>query len=124
MADPLSTASGILAIATFAFQSSRALYRTVGSIQHSPSSIRQLKEELEALNGALKSLLELGTNADIDLTVLRIPLLRCGKACEDFEALIIECLAHSDGSKTSFRDWAKLKYMGDDIVGFKHMLSG
>ncbi|KAH9203539.1 hypothetical protein DL95DRAFT_529608 [Leptodontidium sp. 2 PMI_412] len=56
--------------------------------------------------------------------MLRLPLLRCGKACEDFEALIVKCTTHSGGSKTSFRDWAKLKYMGDDIVGFKNMLAG
>ncbi|RYZ82189.1 MAG: hypothetical protein EOP04_22545, partial [Proteobacteria bacterium] len=31
---------------------------------------------------------------------------------------------HSNGSKNSFRDWAKLKYMGDDIIGFKNMITG
>ena len=24
----------------------------------------------------------------------------------------------------SFRDWAKFRYIGDDIVGFKNMLAG
>jgi hypothetical protein len=99
MADPLSTAAGVLALAVFALQSSRVLYQTVASFQSSQRTVRQLKEELEALSGALE-------------------------ACEDFEALITKCTAHSGGSKTSFRDWAKLRYMGDDIDGFKNMLVG
>ncbi|KAH7370316.1 hypothetical protein BKA65DRAFT_488159 [Rhexocercosporidium sp. MPI-PUGE-AT-0058] len=68
--------------------------------------------------------LETVTNANVDLTILRLPLQRCGKACEDFEALIVKCTAHSGGFKTSFRDWAKLKYIGDDIVGFKNIIAG
>jgi len=124
MADPLSTASGVLALAVFAFQSSRVLYQTIASFQSNQRTVRQLKEELEALNGALEALQETATNAAVDLTMLRLPLLRCGKACEDFEALIAKCTAHSGGSKTSFRDWAKLRYMGDNIDGFKNMLAG
>jgi len=124
MADPLSIASGVLTLTVFAFQSSRALYQTVASLQNNQRTVRQLKEELEALSGALEALQETITNVDIDLAILRLPLLRCGKACEEFEALIVKCTAHSGGSKTSFRDWAKLKYMGDDIVGFKNMLAG
>jgi len=124
MADPLSIASGVLTLTVFAFQSSRALYQTVASLQNNQRTVRQLKEELEALSGALEALQETINNVDIDLAILRLPLLRCGKACEEFEALIVKCTAHSSGSKTSFRDWAKLKYMGEDIVGFKNMLAG
>ncbi|KAG0644999.1 hypothetical protein D0Z07_9215 [Hyphodiscus hymeniophilus] len=124
MADPLSTASGVLALAVFAFQSSRVLYQTVASFQSNQRTVRQLKEELEALNGALGALQETATNAEVDLAMLRLPLLRCGKACEDFDALIAKCTARSGGPKTSFRDWAKLRYMEDDIDGFKNMLAG
>lgn len=124
MADPLSTASGVVALAVFAFQSSRVLYQTVASFQSNQRNVRQLKEELEALNGALEALQETAANPDVDLAMLQLPLFRCGKACEDFEALIAKCTAHSSGSRTSFRDWARLQYMGDDIVGFKNMLAG
>src|SRR4051812_27023185 len=102
MADPLSTASGILALTVFAFQASQVLYQTVASFQHNQRTIRQLKEELEALAGALEALQETVTNSSVDLNMLRLPLLRCGKACEDFEALIVKCTTHSGGSKTSF----------------------
>lgn len=54
MADPLSTASGVLALAAFAFQSSQVRYNIVISFQSSQRAVRELKEELEVLNGALK----------------------------------------------------------------------
>ncbi len=124
MADPLSTASGVLALAVFAFQSSQVLYQAVASFQSNQRTVRELKEELEALDGVLQALQETATNSDIDFEALKLPLLRCGKACQDFKAVIVRCTAHSDGSRTSFRDWAKLRYLGEDIVGFKNMLAG
>jgi hypothetical protein len=124
MADPISLASGLLTLATFALQSSKSLYQAVESFQNNPRTIRELKEELEALDGALQSLHETASNSNVDLTGLKLPLLRCGNACKDLEALINKCTTHSGGSRTSFRDWAKLKYMGDNIAGFRNMLAG
>lgn len=127
MAEPISLASGIVALATFAFKSSVSLYQVVESFQNNQRTMRRLKEEVESLNGVLLSLQKVtaGNSADLDgLKGLNLPLLRCGTACKDFEAEIIKCTAHCSGSRTSFRDWAKLKYMGDDIAGFKNMLAG
>lgn len=123
MADPISLASGLLTLTAFAFQSSKSLYQSVESFQKCPRSIRDLKEELEALDGVLRSLHEIASNGNIDLTGLKLPLLRCGNACRDLETLVIKCTTHSSGSKTSVRDWAKLQYMGKDIVGFQMMLA-
>ena len=124
MADPISITSGILALAAFALQSSKSLYQAVESFQSNRRTVRELREELEALDGVLQSLHQAAANSDTSLTGLKLPLFRCGKACRDFEAVITKCTSHSGGSRTSFRDWAKLKYMGDDIVGFKNMLAG
>lgn len=124
MADPIGIASGLVALATFAFHSSVSLYKAVESFQTNTKIIRDLKEELEALDGVLRSLQQVAADNSADLTGLNLPLFRCGKACREFEAVIIKCTAHSGGSRTSFRDWAKLKYMGNDIAGFKNMLAG
>lgn len=124
MAEPIGLASGLLRLVVFAFQSGNTLYRVVESFQNNQRTIRDLREELEALNKVLQSLYETTANADADLTALKLPLLQCGKACKEFEAVIIKSTAHSGGPRTSFRDWAKLNYIGDDIVGFKHMLAG
>ena len=124
MVEPIGIASGLLALASFAFQSSVSLYQAVASFQSNKRIIRELKEELEALETVLKSLEEATADNAADLPALKIPLLRCGQACREFEALFVKCTTHPDGSKTSFRDWAKLTYMGEDIVGFKNMLAG
>lgn len=122
--DPISLSSGLLTLVVFAFQSSKVLYDIVDSFQSNKKTVRGLKEELEALNEALQSLQELLTRTDVDLSALKKPLLRCGKACKDFEAVILKCTANSKGDRTSFRDWARLQYMGSDIDGFRDMLAG
>jgi hypothetical protein len=120
MADLISTASGL----AFAFQSSTLLYQLVDSFHSNQRAVRELRGELEALTRVLQYLQETVTNTDTDLSMLELLLLRCGKACKDFAAGIVKCTADSGGPRTSFRNWAKLKYMGEDIVGFTNMLAG
>ena len=125
MAEPISLAAGLLALATFAFKSSIALHNTIQGIKSHPSRIRELNTELEALSGVLDSLTQtISGTTDIDLTALTLPLLRCGNACKDFEQEILKCSSRSGGNRTSFRDWAKLQYMGEDVDGFRRMLAG
>jgi len=125
MADPISLASGLVALVTFALKSSSLLYDTVQSYRSHPKNVRDLKDELEALAGVLQALSEtVEQNKDTDFTALKLPLLRCGNACKEFDEVIAKCSSHSGGSRTSFRDWAKLKYMGDGIDEFRRMLAG
>jgi hypothetical protein len=126
MVEPIGLASGLLALATFAFQCSITLYKTVESFQFHPKRVRDLKDELEALSGVLRSLTETVVSAttDVDLSALDLPLLRCGNSCKEFEQEIMKCSSRSGGGRTSFRDWAKLRYMGDDIDGFRQLLAG
>ena len=125
MADPISLTSGLVALVTFALQSGLVLYKTVDSYRSHPRTVRELREELEALNAVLQSLLETVANdAEIDLPALKLPLVRCGKACKEFEEKIAKSTLRSNGPKTSFRDWAKLTYMGDGITEFRNMLAG
>lgn len=124
MADPISISSGLVALTAFACQTSKTLYQAIQSFKNNQRAIRELKEELEALDGVLQSLRQVAGDGDADLKGLELPVLRCGKACEDFEAMLVKCTAHSGGSRTSFRDWAKLRYMGEDIAGFRNMLAG
>lgn len=125
MADPVSLTSGLVALVTFAVQSSVVLNNTIETFLSHPKNVRDLKEELEALSGVLQSLSEtVERRKNIDLAALKLPLLRCGKACREFEEALAKCSSRSDGSKRSFRDWAKLKYMGDGIDEFRRMLAG
>jgi hypothetical protein len=125
MGDPISLASGLLTLATFAFQSSITLYDTIKSFHTHLRRVCDLTEELQALSEVLGPLTEfVNTNSDTDLSALKLPLLRCGKACQDFEKELLKCSSRSSDSRTSFRDWARIRYMGDDIDGFRRLLAG
>jgi len=125
MAETIGLASGLLALATFAFQSSITLVQTVRSFHHHPKRMRDLKEELEALVVVLDSLTRtVGGTTGVDLSDLKLPLLRCGIACNGFEQEIKKCLSRSGSNWTNFKDWAGLRYMGDDIDGFRQLVSG
>jgi hypothetical protein len=125
MAEPISLASGLLTLTAFAFQSSVTLYNTIQSFQSHPTRVRELEKELKALSGVLSSLNDtVGATTDVDLSILELPLLRCGNACKEFEQELLKCSSRSAGGRTSFRDWAKLMYMGDNIDGFKQLLAG
>lgn len=125
MAEPVGLVSGLLTLATFAFQASVSLYETISSYNSHQQRVRDLVEEASSLSVVLGSLTQtIAASADLDLSALEIPLRRCGKACNEFEEEIKRCSSRSGNSRTSFRDWARLRYMGEDIDGFRRVLSG
>jgi hypothetical protein len=125
MAEPIGVASGLLALSAFALQASVTFYQTLQSFQFHPKQLRDLNEEIEALSGVLASLTEtVSSTTDVDLSALDLPLRRCGNGCQEFEQEIMKCLTRSGGSRRSFRDWAKLRYIGDNIDGFRQLLAG
>ena len=124
MAEPVGLASDLLTLATFAFKASLSLYETVNSFRSHTKHVHDLIEELKALSGVLALLQKLlDTTTDENLSALKLPLQHCGNACSEFEQKIIKYSSRS-ANRTSFRDWAKLQYLGDDIDGFRQMLSG
>lgn len=125
MADPLSIASGVVALATFALTSSVNLFTTIRDFQSQDKKARALKSELGDLTAVLQSLLETVTNhPDIDFEALKPALHRCGNACKDYGALIARFTGRTSESRSSFRDWVTQKYLQGDITDFKDMLAG
>ncbi|KFY17277.1 hypothetical protein V491_05045 [Pseudogymnoascus sp. VKM F-3775] len=124
MSNPLSVTTNLLALVTGAAKSTQSLYRLIESFQSSQRTIRGLKEELEALNEVLQSLHATVSNGKVDLSPLTLPLTRCSQACQEFEAIVLKCTKHSNGTRKSFRDWTTLTYIGGDINAFKNMLGG
>jgi hypothetical protein len=122
--DPVSSTVSIVALVTFAVQSSKLLYETVSSFKKLPKVIQHLKDEAGALIEVLQTLQRTLAASDIDLTALELPLKQCGKACKDFAGLVKKCSKHSGESEWSFRDWAKLKYLGEDVIGLQKLLAG
>jgi hypothetical protein len=124
MADPVSLASGLLALVIFAHKSCLTLHTTIQSFKTHPKRVRDLVNELEALIGVLESLNDtVKSDTDVNLSILDLPLRRCGNACNEFLQELQKCCSRSGGDKRSFRDWTKLRYMGDDINDFKESLA-
>ncbi|KAJ5223231.1 hypothetical protein N7468_007773 [Penicillium chermesinum] len=124
MAEAIGVASGIVALATFAFQSSVSLYKTVESFRSHPKRVRDLLIELDALSAVLAHLVELvQSNPDVNLSLLNLPLLRCGDICKGFQQELMKYAARSTSNHTSFRDWAKLMYKGENIDDVRNSLA-
>ncbi|KAJ5343381.1 uncharacterized protein N7506_003205 [Penicillium brevicompactum] len=125
MAEVIGIASGLAGLVSLALQSSKTLFSTVQSLRNREKSIRDLREALQDLDEVLNILREsISTAPFLNSGIIERPLGRCCKACNDFNALIIHCSEHSSDNKFSIRDWAKLRYMGEDVVGFQTMISG
>ena len=124
MAEPISLASGLVALSVFAFQSSKNLCQLVESFQNHGRNVEQLKNELAALTGVLGCLQKTVNQNTVDLCPLERPLLHCGKACAEFEAVINKCSSHTKQPRTSFRDWFKISWKGKDISAFTSMIAG
>ncbi|UKZ74790.1 hypothetical protein TrVFT333_002460 [Trichoderma virens FT-333] len=125
MADPLSIASGIVALVTFALTSSVNLYTTIRNFQSQDKKARALKIELSDITTVLESLLEtVNNNPDINFEALKAPLHRCGNACNEYGELICRFTRRSTASRSSVRDWVTQKYLQGDITDFKDMLAG
>jgi hypothetical protein len=126
MAEPIGVASGLLALAAFAFKSSSKLYQTIQTFTSHPRQVRELLAELTALSAVLQKLSQLfGTDVDVDLSALRLTLEQCDRACTDFESELVKYSSRCTEDRTSFRDWARFKYSGcDSIDGFRQQLIG
>ncbi|KAM4056419.1 hypothetical protein HRG_014773 [Hirsutella rhossiliensis] len=109
MAEPVGLASGLLALATFAFQSSITLYSTVQSFRDHPKRVRDLIDELEALSGVLGPLTEtVSAVHTVDLSALDRPLLRCGHACAEFNQELMKCVSQSGGTQTRLSNHTRI----------------
>lgn len=125
MAEAIGIASGVAALATLAFQSSKALYQTISSFQSHQQTVLDLLEENGALNVVLDSLSKtINSSTRLNLTALEFPLQRCGEACREFGEEIDKLTTLSGGKRAKFLSWAKLRYMGEDVDGFRRLLSG
>jgi hypothetical protein len=125
MADPVSLVSGLVALITAGVQASNSLYATIQSYKTHPKYVRDLQDELEALSSVLQVLREtVNGSTGNEFASLELPLRRCSNACKEFEETLLECTERNGGSRSKFRAWVKVRYLDNDINGFKDALSG
>lgn len=125
MVKQIDRGAELLAFTKSALKCSVALHDTVNRYKNLPKPVSDLREELENLNEVLEVLSDtINTNDSAEFTALIIPLQRCGNACREFEESIIKYSNGICDGEMSLRDWAKLRYIGEDIYGFRNMVAG
>ncbi|SCO89035.1 uncharacterized protein FRV6_13163 [Fusarium oxysporum] len=125
MGDPLSVASGLIAVVTATLQSSKLLYETIQSFRNHRTAVLDLVRELKGLESVLSPLQDHVRSDETAFLPLKVPLIQCRQACVDFQILIEQNSRRTRAeTRTSWRDWAKLMYMNGDIVSFKELLAG
>ena len=120
----IGLSSGLGSLVSLTVESSTALCGTLKSFQNKETAVRDLRNEAQDLDSVLRTLQETVDDMTVEVDILRQPLTRCRDACRDFNILIKESTEHSTEERTSIWDWLKLRYMGEDITGFKNMLAG
>jgi len=116
---------GLLQLIGLTQAGSVSLYKLIESFRFHPKVVRDLTEELEALSSVPSALREtVNATSGIDLSSLEVPLRCCSKTCKEFEQELLKCSSRSGQDRTTFRDWAKFRYMGKDIDSFRRMLAG
>lgn len=121
MADPLSISASVLAIITAAIQSTNSLCATVGRFKERNKTLRNLQDELEDLAKILNSLEHaVDTDAAI-LLLLKGPVERCSRLCNEFEQSM---KVFSSRSKVGFLDWAKMEFRRGNIGEFAEAIGG
>lgn len=124
MAEAVGLASSLVTLAGFAFQASKSLHQVLESFKSTKRTVRELRHELDALNQVIEELQKVAVDHEKDLSTLKLPLLRCGKTCQEFKDVIEKCAPRSDGQRTRIIEWARLQYMGGNISNLKATLSG
>ncbi|KAI6284164.1 hypothetical protein MCOR27_002919 [Pyricularia oryzae] len=123
MTDPLSTASGIVALVTFALQSSVTFHRTIRSLRSQEKDARAFKDELADLTSVLETFLEtIEGHPNIKFGSFALPLQRCGKTCQEYGEFITKYIRHSTTLRASLRDWITQRYFQGNINDFRNML--
>ena len=125
MADPLSITSALVGLVAFSCGASKALRDTIQSFKHHPKYVRDLNDELIALEDVLKLLEQsLISSGEADYAMLQVPIQRCGRSCDEFKQALQKCLKQDSNNRASFRGWLRIRWIGNDIYGFKDTLAG
>ncbi|KAL4931237.1 uncharacterized protein BDV17DRAFT_257445 [Aspergillus undulatus] len=123
MEDPSSTAYGVTALSGLALEASKSLYQTIEGLRKNQRAARELRDEVQALSQSLEVLKNSAAEYEVELSVLSLPLLRCGAACNELSNQIAQYVKESDGSKSRLEGWTGLQYLGENITNYKNVLA-
>lgn len=124
MAELIGITSGIITLVSLTLKASGVLYSTITSFQTKEKKVRELRDEVKGLNEVLTTLENSIADIAVDLEAFKKVLQRCCNSCKEFNSLAAKYAGNSTEQRTRLKDWYKLRYMGEDITGFKNTLAG
>jgi hypothetical protein len=133
MADGLSIAAGVIAVAGLAYTSSKMVYQVISDIRDAPQTFLNLNTDIGALYQTIHSLQQelekedkdaaLSEAQRLNLSEIKPALEGCRDACDGFRAKINKLMSNTKDGHTSFRDRLKLQFQDKEIATFQMRLA-
>ena len=111
MSDPISTSASVLSISAAALQSVQFLVNSIKAIKDAPKAVIALKDDLQALESALRSLrqeLDGDNAARLVNEAIRSAVENCNRASTAFKAKLDQWTRHSTTDKTVWLDRTRI----------------
>ena len=121
--DPITgigVGASAVGLVTAVIQVVQLFYKTLREIEDRPSKVAKLMKELAALKVVLETVKGSYEGNKPHLAILEPPLEGCRDACRTLTKRLIEY----GGANRKFRNWYKLKYMGEGITEITDLLAG
>ena len=124
MAEAIGLAAGLLALATAAYTTSKALHEAISSFRSQLEAIKNLRADSESLTVVLSQIYAEIQNAHDNerFESLRQPIYYCMKECQELHEMINACTAHTTDNRKSVRDWLSMQFHGKSFEDMKQRL--
>ena len=128
MADGISLAASIIALASFAYKSTTSLYGLLVELRDAPKTLQFLNDDVCTVQYLLKSLQTVMEDSSDDdfsdgiatcLGESKPILTECGRACDEIAEKIRAIMSNSDVTRVSTRDRFKLQFEERTLAGFR-----
>ncbi|EXJ81503.1 hypothetical protein A1O1_07720 [Capronia coronata CBS 617.96] len=118
-------AASILALATFAYDTSKKLYEVVSSFKSRRTDIQEVQSSLTALVSVLELVQQqiLESGDECKYKPLCQPMQCCISTCEDMQKSLDACTQRPNDVHASIRDWLKMQFHGKSFADMKQRLA-
>lgn len=125
MAETPERVPQVARLAAFARSCSVALHHAISSHHSLQRRVRDLGDETNDLVQVLESLEAAArVKPQLQNPSLETPLKHCARACQEFKQQIKRLSSTTGHPGQSSCNWSSLRYLGEDINGFREILSG
>lgn len=125
MAEVVGAAASVLALAIFAYDTSKTLYEAVASFKSHRRTVKEVEADLASLTAAPDSIRNQLQHSDntAKFEPLRQPLSCCFAVCQEMQEMLKVCTAHSKPDHDSIRDWLSMQYREKSFDDVKKRLA-